>query len=72
MSSDTVLDGDAIHREYRGKIDKRLPSTMIPALASERAAAGIALPGEADVAPTTQSTGDDFEQRVKLLELDRA
>lgn len=68
----TVLDGDAIHREYRGKIDKRPKSTMIPALASERAAAGIALPGEADVAPTTTSEGDDFEQRVKLLELDRA
>lgn len=64
----TVLDGDAIHRTYRGPIDKRAPSTMIPALASERAAAGVTLPGEADVAPTTQTTGDEFEQRVKLLE----
>lgn len=66
----TVIDGDAIHGTYRGGFWKRAPSTMVPALASERAAAGVTLPGEADAAPTTQTTtGDEFEQRVKLLEI---
>lgn len=65
----TANDGDAIHRVYRGPIDKRPPSTLIPALAEERAKLGITLPGETDVAPVAQtSTLDEFEQRVKLLE----
>jgi hypothetical protein len=65
----TANDGDAIHRNYREPIDKRPPSTMIPALAEERARLGIALPGEVPIAPTTQTTTlDDFEQRVRLLE----
>lgn len=67
----TIEDGNAIHRKYRGPIDKRPKSTLIPALAEERARMGIVLPGErVDESPVTTSapTGDDFEQRVKLLE----
>jgi hypothetical protein len=65
----TANDGDAIHRNYRGPIDKRPASTMIPALAEERAKLGITLPGEVPITPTTHTTTlDEFEQRVKLLE----
>ena len=65
----TASDGDAIHRAYRGPIDKRPSSTLIPALAEEHARLGIALPGDATIAPATQTTTlDEFEQRVKLLE----
>jgi hypothetical protein len=43
----SIADGDSIHRTYRGPVDKRPDSTLVPATAEERAAKGVTLPGDA-------------------------
>lgn len=54
----TANDGDAIHRQYRGPIDRRPQSTMVEARRED-----------VDATPVAPATvDDDFEQRVKLLE----
>lgn len=62
--------GDAIHRKYRGPIDRRPTSTLIPALAEERIAKGMTLPGDeiATAQVKTSDAVDDFAARVALLE----
>lgn len=52
--------GDAIHRVYRGPIDKRPRSTMRPAFSLD----------EAVTRGTTTQQTDDTEQRMALLEIE--
>lgn len=62
--------GNDIHRQYRGPVDKRPASKLIPGLASEREAAGVTIPGEtAQSAETGTSAERDTEKRMALLEL---
>jgi hypothetical protein len=66
----SIADGDSIHRTYRGPVDKRPDSTLVPATAEERAAKGVTLPGEHAVEPAKATTLDeDAEKRAALLEM---
>lgn len=63
--------GDVIHRRYRGPIDRRPASRLIPALAEERIKLGVALPGDEVVSVKLDADDepvDDFAARVALLE----
>lgn len=65
----TANDGDAIHREYRGPIDRRPQSTMVEGRGDKvDVIESYRLGPNRELLDHKIETVDDFEQRVKLLE----